>query len=316
MLDPQSQRVHRASSIRRLLVLAVVVLMAAFCWRGTPVSKLVKRTRQAQTLPLVQAKAPRKVYPFSIIYGGAYSGEELARARKLDGVVARHYAGFGSFPTIQRMPNDAFMYVSYRKSDQVFWTKTKRRIPQGETVLTDGVTMARTRCGNRLSPKPQAPVASGPEPTDEALDVPDKPKPSLATANPVPSASDANFFVPANPADVVASLSPSGPDSPVAAKSGAPSGESETPYAFGGSRGGAGPFLGSNLFYPNSTGSSVGSSGGSTIVPPGAPIYPPEIGLVTPEPGTLPLLLVGVLLGSPTLIRRWRTGANASRPNS
>jgi hypothetical protein len=57
---------------------------------------------------LAEAKAARKIYPYSVIYGGAYSGEELARARRVDSVIARHYAGFGSSPTVQPLLKDAF----------------------------------------------------------------------------------------------------------------------------------------------------------------------------------------------------------------
>ncbi len=297
------------------MVLAVLLLVAVFFWRGTPVSKFANMIVPAgSALRSVEARADRKAYPFSVIYGGAYSGEELARARNVDAVVARHYAGFASSATTIRMPKDAFMYVSYRKSDQVFWTKTKRRIPAGEAVLTDGQNLARTRCGNRLSPKPQAPVVTGNDPTDEALDVPDGPKPSLVAAGPVPLAPEADFFIPANPGDLVSSLTPPAPVSKPGLSLGGATGGSEAPYGFRSSSGGpgGGPFLGNSLFYPALTGSSNANTNPTTVVA----VAPPENGVVTPEPGTLPLLLMGVLLGSPLLFRTWRNRVDTNRRNN
>jgi PEP-CTERM motif len=121
---------------------------------------------------------PRKVYPFSVIPGGAYSAEELALARRVDGVVATHYANFdGSAAAIRTLPENEFLYVSYRKADRVYWTTNKRRIPKGEPVLTDGKHLARTRCGNRLSATPQFPVLYGPQPTEAGLNAPELPGP-------------------------------------------------------------------------------------------------------------------------------------------
>ena len=42
-------------------------------------------------------------------------------------------------------------YVSYRIGHRVFWTRKPVRIPAGETVLTDGETEIRARCGNAVS---------------------------------------------------------------------------------------------------------------------------------------------------------------------
>lgn len=123
---------------------------------------------------------PRKVYPLSVIPGGAYSGEELALSRRVDRVVAAHYADFDpASATLRALPADTYLYVSYRKADRVYWTANKRRIPKGEMVLSDGKILARGRCGNRLSAAPQFPVAPGPQPTEAALNAPELP-PGLA----------------------------------------------------------------------------------------------------------------------------------------
>lgn len=245
-----------------------------------------------------------------MIYGGAHSGEELARARKLDPVVAPHYAGVGEHPAVERIQQDAFMYVSYRKANQVYWTKTKERIPQGELVLSDGENLARTRCGNRLSPKPQAPVSSEGDPIEEAMDVPDGPKPTLASASPVGAAPEADFFIPGNPADAGSALATGDPNSPTNPKNAAGGpGILENPYAFGSRPGIGGPFVsgvGYGGGFPGASGgTAVNSGGGGTVNSAGVAdnAAVPENGMVTPEPGTLPLLFMGLLLGSPALVR-------------
>lgn len=89
------------------------------------------------------------------------------------------------------------MYVSYRKNDEVYWTKTKHRIPRGEYVVTDGKSFARARCGNRLSALPQEPVMNAGEPGEDRLDKPEAPGDMyLASLN--PSAGDPLFSIPAS----------------------------------------------------------------------------------------------------------------------
>ncbi|MBV8905508.1 MAG: hypothetical protein JOZ22_17905, partial [Acidobacteriia bacterium] len=132
---------------------------------------------QAASVWRLQQK-PRKVYPFSVIPGGAYSAEELARARRIDRVVAAHYGDFdASAVAVRTLPESELLYVSYRKADRVYWTRDKRRIPKGEPILTDGKHLARTRCGNRLSAVPQFPVLYGPQPGEANLNAPDFPGP-------------------------------------------------------------------------------------------------------------------------------------------
>ena len=141
----------------------------------------------------------RKVYPLSVIGGGAYSAEELNRARRLDSVVGAHYANFGKNPVVRQTPADLFMYVSYRKSDAVYWTKSKRRIPKGESVLSDGKNLACARCGNRLSFTPQLPTGSEKELPDEAFNTPETPKVSIPFDAPPPPTTEADLYVPASP---------------------------------------------------------------------------------------------------------------------
>lgn len=282
--------------VYRYAVLAAILLACGLCWRLLPVPGIAGLQRLAPKLERANTQ-PRRIYPYSVIVGGAYSGEELARARKVDSVVERHYAGFSSSTTVQRMPADTLMYVSYRKSNRVFWTKAKHRIPKGEKVLCDGDNLARTRCGNRLSLKPQAPVSSEDEPTEEAMDVPDLPKAPLLASSPTSSAPDADFFVPVSPSDLNSLLSPLGLNAPPFVGSPVLSG-SERPYAFG-SPPGAGPFLGNSLAYPaigntaNAANATNGGTGGTSPGSGGTIAAPAEI-VLTPEPGSLTLLALGL----------------------
>jgi hypothetical protein len=126
----------------------------------------------ARTFALGESKpAPkRRIYPFSIIPGGVASREDVLRAMRSDKVVADHYAGFAADKAqVQTVPAARAVYVSYRKGDQVFWTKHKVMLAEGETVLSDGTNLIRGRCGNRISDTPRLPVeAHGPSP--EVLD--------------------------------------------------------------------------------------------------------------------------------------------------
>lgn len=161
-------------------VLGASFVVAAALRFGAPpsqsfVSNISKQLRVAE-IQREPERIPRRVYAFSVIPGGAYSREELAVALKVDPVAAEHYAGFdASNASTRRLAEDTYVYVSYRKGDRVYWTASKRRIPKGELVLSDGKHLARTRCGNRLSGIPESPVDHAPQPTELALNAPELP---------------------------------------------------------------------------------------------------------------------------------------------
>jgi hypothetical protein len=116
-----------------------------------------------------QGKA-RRVYPYSIVPGGVTDRAELARVLKTDKVAAAHYAGF----QVDRVKpvtvaKARAVYVSYRKGDQVYWTSRKVMLAEGETLLSDGNSEIRTRCGNRISDTARLPVGAN-EPSPEVLD--------------------------------------------------------------------------------------------------------------------------------------------------
>lgn len=137
---------------------------------------------------------PRKVYRLSVIPGGAYSSEELTRARRVDRVVGKHYSDFGEVVSSHRTQADTYLYVSYRKADRVFWSVKKHRIPKGELVLTDGKHLARARCGNRLSITPQQPTLPGKPMLEETLDDLEAPQ-NIALTTPPPPAFDTEYDV-------------------------------------------------------------------------------------------------------------------------
>jgi hypothetical protein len=108
----------------------------------------------------------RPVYPYSIIQGGATSEDELEKAMAADPVVAAHFEGFDLHKTrVETLPEPRVAHVSYRKGNDVFWTRKPVVIPAGETVLTDGSNLARTRCGNRLADSPGPVSDDEPDPT-------------------------------------------------------------------------------------------------------------------------------------------------------
>lgn len=142
------------------------------------------QTGTYQPLPLPQTRGwnsqsplpvrgyERVVYPYSVIPGGVYSREELAANMSSDRVVADHFADFSvGQARMIRLEVTQNVHVSYRIRDRVFWTSKTVKIPKGETLITDGRSFARSRCGNRISVEPQAPVSQE-EPEPESFDIP------------------------------------------------------------------------------------------------------------------------------------------------
>jgi hypothetical protein len=110
------------------------------------------------------AAKSRRVYKFSVVPGGVTSRSDLVHMIRTDKVVAEHYAGFAvDKASLQIVDKPRAVHVSYRKGDKVYWTANKVMLARGETVLSDGHNLIRTRCGNRISDTPQLPVeANGP----------------------------------------------------------------------------------------------------------------------------------------------------------
>jgi hypothetical protein len=247
----------------------------------------------------------RAVYPYSVIAGGAQSAQELMEAMAVDPVVAQHYADF-DVTKAHHVTLDApqLMYVSYRIGNKVFWTKHKLALRRGEAMLSDGVNMARTRCGNRVSVLPVRPNAPA-EPTATDLDGPVFPdivsSPYLAafSASPPPLVSGPIQSPGGGPGT---SFVPVAPFFPLPGGGGISGKKNPSTPPPGGGGGGTPPPGGGGTPPPG----GGGGGGGGTPLPPGGGGgggTPPPVGI--PEPGTAALLLIG-LGAAATYTRRKR----------
>lgn len=213
-------------------------------------------TRVAVRTPI---KRPR--YGYSVIPGGVASAQELSAAVAADPVVAQHYETFdAAAATLVKLDRTRFAYVSYRLGNRVFWTRHRVRLPAGEPVLTDGRTVVRTRCGNRISDVPGETSPDEPDPILIDTPVDDPAVPAVST--PVLQALLLS-------APIV--IDPSGSGDP--SSSGEPVLLSHTPAASGAETPSENP--------PR------------TEFPPLAPPPPPRLRSV-PEPNTVMLLAAGV----------------------
>jgi len=118
----------------------------------------------------VDNRGTRRVYPYSVVAGGVGNRAELERIVRTDKVVAAHYASFEVDKAHAVAVTKArAVHVSYRKGDKVYWTAKKVMLAEGETVLSDGRSEIRGRCGNRISDVAQLPVEAA-APSEEELD--------------------------------------------------------------------------------------------------------------------------------------------------
>jgi hypothetical protein len=161
----------------------------------------------------------RQVFRYSVVSGGLESPREARKAADLDPVVRDHYRGIElSKVKAEILSKDTLAYVSYRINDQVYWTRNKVELHQGELLLTDGKNAIRARCGNRISaapvptyaasePKPAefeiAQMAVPPMPLDQGtVDTPANPAVSDAamasTARHIPAAPMSTGFIPSS----------------------------------------------------------------------------------------------------------------------
>jgi hypothetical protein len=163
-----------ARAFLQAVVALAVILTPGHLFRSTDArSALESRTSWGAIAGLSRAASAtplRPTFSYSVIAGGARDARELQRAVEQDPVVADHYrdADVATMrPEILR--SDRLAYVSYRVGDRVFWTKRKVRIRSGETILTNGQTEIRARCGNCISMEPLLPT-SDEEPDPAAFD--------------------------------------------------------------------------------------------------------------------------------------------------
>jgi hypothetical protein len=135
----------------------------------------------------VETDTDGPVYSYSVIPGGAASAQKLRAALQHDPVAAAHYADFHVESTyVVRLARERKVHVSYRLGDKIFWTKKEITLHEGETLLTDGEHLARTRCGNRIAAVPDGPTSPD-EPPTEVINAPVFPKPPATTTNIIPA---------------------------------------------------------------------------------------------------------------------------------
>ena len=167
--------IHRTSRRRRsrrawrlqTVVLAVVAGLAALAgagawWVDSPYMGLphVETSPGDAIEDSGSAIANRPTYKNSVVPGGVWDAPELADRIARDQVVAEHYRGIDAATMRpQTLSADQLAFVSYRVGDRIYWTKQRVRINAGETVLTNGDTMIRARCGNCISLEPMLPTS-------------------------------------------------------------------------------------------------------------------------------------------------------------
>jgi len=121
----------------------------------------------------------RLVYPYSVVPGGVSGASEIEQAVAADPVVAEHYRGFVYRHAMAvTLAEPKLSHVSYRVKDRIYYTRKKLLLARGERVITDGKSMIRARCGNRLMDAPPA-QTSLLEPPDDVFNSPELPPVSL-----------------------------------------------------------------------------------------------------------------------------------------
>jgi hypothetical protein len=176
MYIPSRGRRHRARKVSRQYAVAAVLAGIMLCGAAM-VAMIVsvaggrsddaRRSGELVTnagLDLANLDIPvgsdRPNYRHSVVPGGVYTPDELRNVLVQDAIAANHYQGIDSSAVrVETVKQERFAYVSYRKDDQIYWTRNKVRLSEGETILTDGAQEIRARCGNCISETPQLPVA-------------------------------------------------------------------------------------------------------------------------------------------------------------
>jgi hypothetical protein len=213
------------------------------------------------------------VYSYSVIPGGVKSAQALQAALRRDPVAAAHYAGFHvEAVRLIRLTGERRAHVSYRLGNRIYWTRKEVTLHAGETLLTDGAHLARTRCGNRIAEVPQGPT-SPVEPPVDVIDGPTFPRPPEVTTDSVPASPiwpdhDTPFLLALTPTPQTVT-SNGYPLLPI------------IPCCFTTAK----PSIGPQPTPPPSSG-----PGG---LPQPTPVVPPPA-VATPEPSTLLLLVVGL----------------------
>src|ERR1043166_7453253 len=179
----QDQSVSRRQRLRRVGLIATIGSAAMFAVVGairsngahSPDQPLVSKRSEASLVVTDVARhrtsASRVVYRHSVVRGGVFTAGEVQDAVTRDDVVARHYAGIVTDKLRTRMVLELRpVYVSYRIGDEIYWTRHKLSLHEGERVLTDGINEIRARCGNRISEIPMGPTSPNEPESLDAID--------------------------------------------------------------------------------------------------------------------------------------------------
>jgi len=120
---------------------------------------------------VVLVEETRKVFPYSIVPGGAASLDEAKLAMSKPDVRANYTnVDFAKLRQV-KLTSSLSGYVSYRFGEKIYWTAKKLTLRAGETVFTDGVHIVRGRCLNCYSALPMTPTRPN-EPAEKLLDTP------------------------------------------------------------------------------------------------------------------------------------------------
>src|ERR1700730_18511028 len=185
------RRPSRKSARTKFLVALLFAATAAITWqfaRQRPASSMsyaspaVDRIKLNEADPsaaasrayssFMDSRPGRPGYLYSVIPGGVASAEELRQAMDHDPVVAKQFAGFDfQRAHLVQISEKQSMHVAYRMGQKVYWTRKKVALHPGETLISDGKIVARTRCGNRIAMTPLGPPAMT-EPADADLNQP------------------------------------------------------------------------------------------------------------------------------------------------
>lgn len=226
---------------------------------------------------MVERQITRKVYPYSIVPGGAEDVRAAKRAMQ-DPAISSHYASFDLSQLHEvTLATNISGYVSYRWGDKIYWTSKKLTLRAGEKVFTDGTHIARGRCLNCYSALPMSPTRPK-EPTEAVLDAP----------VPMPVTDYSFLLLPVLPRALPAppeELTPTVPVLPAVSSVGKKGGL-WFPLI---------PIIPPIHRHPSSNSPSTPGTPGSPGTPlgPGSPL-PPPVGIV-PEPSYELLLLAGLI---------------------
>lgn len=159
------------ASIAVALFVPVVVSPLAIAWR--PHAKVGRRalTPIAYVTTMVATEVKRKVYPYSLVPGGAANVRE-AKIAMTEPANRVNYADMDLAQLKQvKLTANLSGYLSYRWGDKIYWTKKALTLRAGETIFTDGTHIVRGRCLNCYSARPMLPVRPN-EPSAKVLDTP------------------------------------------------------------------------------------------------------------------------------------------------